>query len=314
MLQARSRTASRVRSLGLAVAAFLPAFAAPAADAQQAGGAANSTAPPAPDKSGFTLFDPTPDNELRQYSPDRPGKSHTPITIDAGHISVESDIANDTWDHWTRYGLTTRSYTLVNPELRIGLTSNLEFDVTVPLYTVQATKAQAADAKGAVQRMSLEGVGDLNVGGQINLFGNDGGDQALGLVGAIKIPTAVTNLGNNMAEFMLNVPFTTTLPKGFALTVEPAFGLLRNQNKQGYQGDYQMLIDLNRAVYRDVVILSLELALDFPGDHNTGHRHTIDPEIQWMVLPWLQLDAGVFIGLSKAAPDLYSFTGLSIRY
>ena len=313
MLQARRRTARRVRPLGLAAVAILPAFAAPAADAQQAGNAAGGGGP-APDKSGFTLFNPTPDNELREYSPDRPGKSHTPITVDAGHISVESDIANDTWDHWTRYGVTTRGYDLVNPELRIGLTSDLEFDVTVPLYTMQATKPQTADAKGTIQRMSLEGVGDLNVGGQINLFGNDGGDQALGLVGAIKIPTAVTNLGNNMAEFMLNVPFTTTLPKGFALTIEPAFGLLRNQNKQGYQGDYQMLIDVNRAVYRNVVTLSLELALDFPGDHNTGHRHTLDPEIQWLVLPWLQLDAGVFIGLTKAAPDIYSFTGVSIRY
>lgn len=280
------------------------ATSVPAAQAQQA----------TPDKSDFTLFDPTPDSDLRQYSPDRPGKSHTPITVDAGHVSFESDIWNDTWDHWTGYGVTTRAYTLINPEVRVGLTNNTEFDVTVPLYSVQVTKAQTADSKGVVQRMALEGVGDLNVGGQINLFGNDGGDQALGLVGAIKIPTAVTNLGNNMAEFALNVPFTTTLPEGFGLTIEPATDLLRNQNKQGYQGDYQLLININRPVYKDVVTLSLELALDFPGDHNTGHRHTLDPLVQWMVMPWLQLDAGVFIGLTKAAPDLYSFTGISIRY
>ena len=278
----------------------------PAAFAQQVD--VPAAAPTKPDKSIYTLFDPTPDDQLRQFSPDRPGKSHSPTTVDAGHIDIETELWNDTWDHWSNAG-TTRAYTLANPEIRLGLTNNTEFDVSVPLYNVQVTKDPKSQAQSSVQ-----GVGDLLVGGKVNVFGNDGGDQAMGAVGFVKIPTAVTGLGNNMAEFMLNIPFNTSLPHGFSLTLEPAVDLLRNANKQGYQGDYQFIINLNHPIYRDIVTASLELALDFPGDHNTGHQHTLDPMIQWLVTPTLQLDAGAYIGLSKAAPDLISYVGLSVRY
>ncbi|MBN9564292.1 MAG: transporter [Alphaproteobacteria bacterium] len=158
------------------------------------------------------------------------------------------------------------------------------------------------------------GFGDVLLGGKANLFGNDGGDQALGAIGFVKLPTAGRGLGNNMVEYTLNLPFTTTLPRGFSLTVEPAIGLLRNVYKQGYQVDYQILVNLNHPIIGEVVTAALELALDFPGDHNIGPRHTIDPSLQWLVTPNLQLDAGIYIGLAKAAPDWNPYVGISFRY
>ena len=278
----------------------------PAAFAQQADPPPAS--PPKPDKNSYNLFDPTPDDQLRQFSPDRPGKSHSAQTVDAGHVDIETELWNDTWDHWSDSG-TTRAYTLANPEIRLGVTNNAEFDVSVPLYNVQVTKTPKTQ-----QGTSIQGVGDLLVGGKVNIFGNDGGDQSLGLLGFTKIPTAVTGLGNNMAEFTLNIPFNTTLPDRFSLTVEPAFDLLRNADKQGYQGDYQFIVSLNHPIYQDIVAASLELALDFHGDHNSGHQHTLDPTITWLVTPTLQLDAGTYIGLSKASPDVITYVGLSVRY
>lgn len=62
---------------------------------------------------------------------------------------------------------------------------------------------------------------------QSQLFGNDGGDRALGTVGFVKIPTAASGLGNNRTELFLDVPFTTALPDKFSLTLEPAVNLLR---------------------------------------------------------------------------------------
>jgi Putative MetA-pathway of phenol degradation len=158
------------------------------------------------------------------------------------------------------------------------------------------------------------GFGDVLLGGKVNFFGNDGGDQAFGAIGFVKVPTAARGLGNNMVEYTLNFPFTTALPERFSVTIEPAVGLLRNLNKQGYQGDYQFLVNLNRPIVGDTVIAALELALDFPGDHNIGPRHTIDPSLQWLVTPNLQVDAGVYIGLTKGAPDWNPYVGVSFRY
>jgi hypothetical protein len=47
-------------------------------------------APPA-DKSSYTLFDPVPDDLMRSFATDRPTKSDSPYTVDAGHFQYEAD-------------------------------------------------------------------------------------------------------------------------------------------------------------------------------------------------------------------------------
>ena len=54
-------------------------------------------------------------------------------------------------------------------------------------------------------------------------------------------------------------PYTMALPNKFSVTFEPAIGLIRNLNKQGYQGDYQFLINLNRPIIGEVVTAVLEV-------------------------------------------------------
>jgi len=46
---------------------------------------------PTPDKSQYTLFDPTPRDLWRPYNTDRPSKTDSPYTIDAGVFQVESE-------------------------------------------------------------------------------------------------------------------------------------------------------------------------------------------------------------------------------
>ena len=50
-------------------------------------------AAPAPDKSAYDLFNPTPDALMRSFSTDRPPKANSPYTVDAGHFQYETDIA-----------------------------------------------------------------------------------------------------------------------------------------------------------------------------------------------------------------------------
>jgi len=44
---------------------------------------------PLPDKSGYNLFNPTPGNMMRELTPDRPDKTESPFTVDAGHFQPE---------------------------------------------------------------------------------------------------------------------------------------------------------------------------------------------------------------------------------
>ncbi len=264
---------------------------------------------PPPDKSLYTLFNPTPSDEMRPFSTDRPGKTHSAQTVDAGHFQYEGDIWNYTWDHWSPTNTSVRAYTLVNPNLKLGITNWAELDAFLPLYNVLEFKNQRGP--GVAHAF---GFGDVLLGGKVNFFGNDSGDQSFGAIAFVKVPTAGAGLGNNLVEYTLNLPFTTALPDRFSLTLEPALGLLRNAYKQGLQGDRQFLINMNRPVIGDNVIVALELALDFSADHNIGPRHTIDPSVQWLVTPNVQLDAGAYIGISKAAPDWNPYVGISFRY
>ena len=117
-----------------------------------------------------------------------------------------------------------------------------------------------------------------------------------------------------MVEYSLNTPYTVAMPAKFSLTLEPAIGLFRNLNKQGYHADYQLLVNLNRPVIGETVTAALEIAAEYTTDHNIRPRYTIDPSLQWLVTPALQLDAGAYIGLNKGAPDYNPYVGISFRY
>src|SRR5512140_1526866 len=83
-------TVRRVLRLLLIPAAFscLLAAAGPAA-------AVDADKPP-PDKSGYNLFHPTPHDLMRELTPDRPDKTESPYTVDAGHLQLEMDAATFT--------------------------------------------------------------------------------------------------------------------------------------------------------------------------------------------------------------------------
>ena len=49
---------------------------------------------PRPDKSQYTLLNPTPIDLRRPYNTDRPSKTDSPFTIDAGVFQIESDVAS----------------------------------------------------------------------------------------------------------------------------------------------------------------------------------------------------------------------------
>src|ERR1022692_942366 len=84
---------------------------------------------PAPDKSGFTVFNPTPEADLRPLCADRPSKATGSCTVDAGHWQIESDLYNVTFQ--TVDGVSTRTELFTNPTLKLGITNTLDFEVNI---------------------------------------------------------------------------------------------------------------------------------------------------------------------------------------
>src|SRR5271167_1352768 len=91
----------------------------------------------APDKSGYTLFNPTPDADLRSFNTDRPPKANSPYTVDAGHFQYETDIA--VFGYGNTGGVVTHDWTVVDPTLKLGLTNTIDAELQITPYESVAT-------------------------------------------------------------------------------------------------------------------------------------------------------------------------------
>ena len=90
---------------------------------------------PRPDKSQYTLFNPTPIDLRRPYNTDRPSKTDSPFTIDAGVFQIESDVANWTLDY--EKGVGTRTWIIA-----IGIGLSMNAPPVRPLRPCHCTRAE----------------------------------------------------------------------------------------------------------------------------------------------------------------------------
>jgi hypothetical protein len=288
-----------IRLLGCIVlsSSLLHALAARAEDFQN----------PFVDKSGYSLFNLVPDDKLREFSADRPGKSHSSITLDAGHFQVESDFFIYTWDPGRGDRPTTRAYSIGTPIFKVGITNSIDFEVATSFFN------HLQQTGGGSPPLVANGFGDMSIGAKINLFGNDGGNQSLALIPFVKLPTASKDIGNGHTEFMLNAPYTINA-KPWALTLEPNFGILRNSSNSGYRENYGFIANLSRPVFSEKLTAAIEIATDVSSESGSKVKVSLDPSLQYLVTRDLQLDVGISIGLNSATPKYVPYLGFSYRY
>ena len=162
---------SRLRDAGALLLAFL-AFSPARADDR-----------PHPDKSAYSLFDPTPDSALRDFTADRPGKVTNPITVDAGRLQLESDLGN--YLRIDSKGVTDRAFQTLDPTIKLGVTSNVDLEMTM-----NGDEFVRERTDGTPRTKRLNGFGDVYFRAKINVLGNDGGDYAVGFVPYVKVPSS----------------------------------------------------------------------------------------------------------------------------
>src|SRR3954465_11552153 len=94
-------------------------------------GAIGSMASAGGNKSEFNLFNPTPPDLMRELNTDRPDKTESPYTVDAGHVQVEMDLASYSYDRNNPQHEARRVQRLdiLNTNFKIGLLNNLDFQL-----------------------------------------------------------------------------------------------------------------------------------------------------------------------------------------
>lgn len=276
-----------------------------------AGFAATSTfAADTADKSKYHLFNPTPKELMREMSTDRPDKTESPYTIDAGHFQIESDLAVMAFDHDTSGGADTRTtdWAVGTLNLKAGICNYSDFQLVLFPYSRLRSDDRLT---GAINRQS--GFGDILTRVKVNLWGNDGGVCAGAIMPYIKWPTSQDNIGNTAIEGGVIIPVGFELPGGWSSAVMTEFDWLRD----GVGADYHPEFVNSITFAHDIVgnlggfiefysLVSAESGVPWVGTLDLGLTYGIGKDIQ--------LDGGVYIGLTKAATDLSPFIGLSVRF
>jgi len=259
-----------------------------------------------PDKNQYWLLNPTPPDQMRSFSTDRPTKSNVPYTVDAGHFQYETDLVNFTH----QVTGTTRTDTLLvpNPTFKVGVTNNIDFELNVPFAGVHTyDTATAASSK-------LWGIGDTYVRSKINLWGNDGGDTAGAIIPYVKAPSAPVGIGNGAVEGGLIGPVAFSLPNSFTLLLVPEVDDFKNSLTTGYHGNYVFDVNLSREVIKNVTAYA-ELWSDYNADPTAkATLVSFDTAVSWVFLPNKQIDVGVNFGLNSATPAVQVYAGLSQRF
>lgn len=256
------------------------------------------------DKASFSLLNPTPMSAMRDMSTDRPDKTESPYTVDAGRFQIESDLVVYTRDH--EDGVTTQSLDVLPFNFKVGLTHDM--DVQFVYGSFSRVRVGAADFSDSEQ-----GSGDLVIRVKRNLWGNDGGRTALGLMPFIKLPTNSLSSLNTEVEGGLIVPLAIELREGVGLGLMTEVDILRAERSGGYEPTF-----INSATVSFDLTKKLGLYTEIYTERSAeaGARTvvTFDAGLTYAVNDNLQLDTGVNVGLTEAADDVSVFAGISQRF
>jgi hypothetical protein len=259
----------------------------------------------APDKSGYNLFNPVPDNLMRDLSPDRPDETESAYTVDAGHYQLEMDFVNFTYDKTS--GTTTKTWEVGDFNFKAGLLNNVDVQFVYDNYLNVHT--EGSSGKSTTQ----SGFGDFTTRLKINLWGDDGGKTAFALLPYVTFPTATDGLGNNAVEGGVIFPLSVSLPYDFDLSLETATSLIENDGNGGYHEEFIASVSLDHQIIGKLSAF-LEFFSNFTTENNTGWVGTVDTGLEYLVTKNIQLDLDCYFGVTPAAADYNTFCGITVRF
>ncbi len=262
------------------------------------------------DKSRFTLFSPTPAALLREFDSARPDHTDSSHTVDAGHVQLEMDIVAYVRDRHNsdRSFVRTEDWAFANANFRVGITNWADVEFVIPFFQGHREK-DTSTGDGLRQR----GIGDFTAVLKMNFWGNDGGKTSGGLEFFVKMPTATHHLGNGQVEGGGLLLFGTALPGDFDLGINTGVAAVANEPGSRHHAEFINSASVSHKVFGPLSAYA-EIWSDTSAQAHTPVIVTADFGLLLLVGKNVQFDAGVNLGLTRAAPDIQTVLGVSVRF
>ena len=256
-------------------------------------------------KSTYSLFNPTPDGALRDMSTDRPDKTESAYTVDAGRIQIETDLLAYTRDR--EDGFTTETLDIMPFNFKIGLTNDADLQIVYGSFS----RVWVDGPLGFND--SESGAGDLVIRLKRNIWGNDGGRTALAVMPFVKLPTSTFADANDDVEGGVIVPLAIDIGNGVGIGLMTEVDVLRSEVDGGYQPSF---INSATASFELTQKLGMyvEIFTERSAETDAQTVVTFDTGLTYAVTDNLQLDVGANIGVTDVADDINVFAGMSRRF
>jgi len=267
-----------------------------------------NTNSPAPDKSVFNFFNPTPSKYLREMDTDGPGATESPYTVDAGHFQFEMTLVSYAHDRESFGGVRQQfdAWAFAPITLKVGLLNDLDAQLVLEPYQIVYEREGGS-------RVTRRGFGDTTVRFKYNVWGNDGGRTALAVMPHVKFPTSENGLGNNHIEGGLILPAAVELPGELYLGLTTRFDAVRDEDDRGCHPEFGNSISLAHNLFGHLMGY-VEFFSAVSTEHDAGWIGTFDTGLICTLTGNIQLNAGVNIGVTRPADDLNVFIGMSWRF
>ena len=177
-----------------------------------------------PDKSQYTLFNPTPANCLREFDPTAPTSPTVHLPWMQATFSLKSGLFSYALSRPDQQGVVTEEFDILDTNIRLGITNYAEIDLDVPPLNIVHTRFP-------ISRFDTwkSGPGPLELQAKFNFFGNDSfekpGSTALGLIPRLDIPTVI---GGDHVEGGVAVPFAIKLSEKAELEMMTEYDFVHN--------------------------------------------------------------------------------------
>ena len=254
--------------------------------------------------SAYSVLNPKPDNELRDFSTDRPDTTEGPFTVDAGHVQLEWEIAS----YGTDRENAERTNTLTSSiNIKLGVSDNVDLQLILEPSTHVETRSAAGTE-------TASGMNDTVVRAKFNLWGNDGGDTAFALLPFVSFPTHDSAFGSDgKTEGGLILPLEFKLPGDWDAATMLEFDGVRNRDNDGYVLELVESISLSHTIVGDLggFFELVNLRRNESGAKSEGY---FDSGLMYTVGNNMQIDAGFNFGITAAAEDARYFVGISWRH
>lgn len=254
--------------------------------------------------AAYTLVEPVPAAQMRELSTDRPDTTESPYTVDAGHFQLEWEAVSFGTDRaqGARTDVLTSS---VN--LKAGLSDNVDAQLILEPYTRVTTQSSSGDDRHS-------GMNDTEVRFKFNLWGNNSGATAFGIMPFVRLPTHADTFGENgKTEGGLILPVAFKLPGEWESAAMLEVDAVRNENNDGYVTELVESITFGHDISGSLGGF-FEFVNDKRNESGVEAERYFNAGLMYTVGTNMQFDGGFNLGISEAAQDSRFFLGFSYRY